>query len=111
MLGPLEDNGGATPTHALLEESPAIDQGLTGCPNPFIDQRTVQRPQDSDGDGDAACDMGAFELRAPDETLAVSLGSFTATPVGNHLFGGLALLALAGGLLLVVGRRTLAARA
>jgi len=28
-LGPLQDNGGLTMTHALLEDSPAIDAGNT----------------------------------------------------------------------------------
>jgi hypothetical protein len=27
LLGPLRNNGGATPTHALLSHSPAIDAG------------------------------------------------------------------------------------
>ena len=31
MLGPLQDNGGLTQTHALLPGSPAIDHGN----NPF----------------------------------------------------------------------------
>ncbi len=53
-LGPLQDNGGATLTHALMAGSAAIDQGLaTGCP--LDDQRRVGRPQG------AACDIGAFE--------------------------------------------------
>jgi hypothetical protein len=31
MLGPLQDNGGPTWTHALLAGSPAIDAGDSGC--------------------------------------------------------------------------------
>ena len=31
LLGPLQDNGGPTLTHALLPGSPAIDQGSSGC--------------------------------------------------------------------------------
>ncbi|NTU84414.1 MAG: hypothetical protein HGA45_34465 [Chloroflexales bacterium] len=54
QLGPLADNGGPTPTLALLEGSPAIDAAFAGrCP--ATDQRGVARPQ---GDG---CDSGAFE--------------------------------------------------
>ncbi len=54
LLGPLQDNGGPTPTHALLTGSPAIDGGsLANCPP--IDQRGVSRPQGS------ACDIGAYE--------------------------------------------------
>jgi cysteine-rich repeat protein len=52
-LGPLADNGGLTPTHALLAGSPAVDAAgaCTGT-----DQRGVPRPQG------AACDIGAFEF-------------------------------------------------
>jgi CSLREA domain-containing protein len=57
LLGLLQDNGGGTPTQALLAGSPAIDTGgtlATGClPS---DQRNYLRP----GDG-IACDIGAFE--------------------------------------------------
>jgi CSLREA domain-containing protein len=57
LLGPLQDNGGATPTHALLAGSPAIDAANdTSCPGG--DQRGVTRPQGS------ACDMGAYEYAA-----------------------------------------------
>lgn len=55
LLGPLQDNGGATLTHALLPGSPAIDTGdNNGCP--LTDQRGVSRPQG------AICDIGAFEV-------------------------------------------------
>ncbi|MCB0082864.1 MAG: hypothetical protein KDE47_18120, partial [Caldilineaceae bacterium] len=43
-LAALAHNGGATPTHALLSGSPAIDQGdATSCP--ATDQRGLARPQ------------------------------------------------------------------
>jgi large repetitive protein len=59
-LGPLQDNGGPTMTHALLAGGPAIDAAsLLGCD--ATDQRGVQRPQDGNGDGTAVCDIGAFE--------------------------------------------------
>jgi CSLREA domain-containing protein len=57
VLGPLGANGGATPTHALLAGSPAIDGGSASCP--ATDQRGVARPQG------LGCDIGAFE-RVPD---------------------------------------------
>ncbi|MBA7659246.1 hypothetical protein ES703_67220 [subsurface metagenome] len=61
LLGPLQDNGGLTFTHALLTGSPAIDAGdNTGCP--ATDQRGIARPLDSDGDSTATADMGAYEL-------------------------------------------------
>jgi hypothetical protein len=54
LLGALGDNGGATPTHALLSGSPAIDAPDAAlCP--ATDQRGVARPQGP------ACDVGAFE--------------------------------------------------
>ena len=55
QLGPLQDNGGPTDTHALLLGSPAanvIPPGL--CPL-STDQRGVTRPQGP------ACDIGAYE--------------------------------------------------
>jgi CSLREA domain-containing protein len=55
-LGPLAYNGGPTPTHALLEGSPAADGAGPGCP--ATDQRGIARPQG------LRCDIGAFE--APD---------------------------------------------
>ena len=62
LLAPLADNGGLTPTMALLPSSPAIDAGdESACPP--TDQRGVTRPQG------LACDIGAFEL-APKLTLA-----------------------------------------
>jgi hypothetical protein len=63
----LEDNGGPTPTQALLEGSIAIDRG-----NSFglaADQRGLPRPSDfpaiSDKEGGDGSDIGAFELQAP----------------------------------------------
>lgn len=45
LLGPLEDNGGPTLTHSLLDGSPAIDTGTPDPLGPEIDQRGVVRPQ------------------------------------------------------------------
>ena len=54
LLGPLQNNGGPTDTHALLPGSPAIDAGDDAtCPD--ADQRGIFRPQG------LACDMGAVE--------------------------------------------------
>jgi hypothetical protein len=60
MLGPLQLNGGQTPTHALLCGSPAVDAGTN-----FLRLATDQR-----GDGFArtvglATDIGAYEAQTP----------------------------------------------
>lgn len=65
-LGPLADNGGPTPTHALLPGSVAIDAApdctdLDGEPIE-ADQRGIPRPADGDDDGTSVCDIGAFEV-------------------------------------------------
>jgi CSLREA domain-containing protein len=64
VLGPLQDNGGPTWTHALLTGSPAIDAGDNAQCLP-TDQRGVTRPQDGNGDGVSICDIGSFELEGP----------------------------------------------
>jgi hypothetical protein len=64
VLGPLSDNGGYSPTHALLPDSPAMDvTGLFTCVAPVNrrDQRGVARPRDGNGDGVTTCDIGAVE--------------------------------------------------
>jgi subtilisin family serine protease len=77
MLGPLQDNGGPTFTHALLSGSPAIDKGrnLTGS---ATDQRGFPRTMDSpciaNASGGDGTDIGAFEVQQPCP-LAVSLGN------------------------------------
>ena len=92
LLGPLQNNGGPTLTHALLPGSPAIDAGDNSvCPT--TDQRGVTRPQDGNGDGIAVCDIGAFEFTRA--TYAIS-GKVT-------LGAGLMLRGLAGVTITVSG--------
>lgn len=83
LLGPLQDNGGASgPTYALTSGSPGINGGsLGGCP--LVDQRGVHRQTGG------PCDMGAYE-HAPcgdvngDGTVNVADVFF----VVNYLFAG-----------------------
>ena len=79
-LGPLTDNGGPTPTFALLSGSPAIDEVVLLAPTcPATDQRGVARPQ-------GACDAGAYERAAPDisgETATVTETTATITATVN----------------------------
>jgi CSLREA domain-containing protein len=69
-LGPLQNNGGATQTHALSSGSPAIDGGNpAGCTDNLgaplaTDQRDYRRAVDGDGNGSSVCDMGAFEYNS-----------------------------------------------
>ncbi len=62
-LGALQDNGGATQTHALQSGSQALDAGnntvCAASPINNVDQRGTTRPQNT------TCDIGAFEYVAP----------------------------------------------
>jgi hypothetical protein len=56
-LGPLQDNGGLTETHALGVDSVAIDQIPEAMCQVDTDQRGEPRP------GGAMCDVGSFEVQ------------------------------------------------
>jgi hypothetical protein len=62
-FGPLQDNGGLTPTHALLVGSIALDAGHSG--GVTTDQRAMTRPCDNaalaNATGGDGADAGAFE--------------------------------------------------
>jgi hypothetical protein len=66
------DNGGPTPSNALISFSPAIDAGNPNAPGigeyacEVDDQRGVARPIDGDGDEAARCDIGAYEFDPTD---------------------------------------------
>ena len=60
LLGPLQDNGGPTLTHALLPGSPAIDGGNPGgCTDNVGATLTTDQRGRPRG---ALCDMGAYEF-------------------------------------------------
>lgn len=87
-LGPLQDNGGPTPTHALHAGSPAIDQipvSTNGCKSTITtDQRGAVRA-DGSNHGGSACDMGAYEYDSNQTPTVVKLVSFS----GSGLVGGI----------------------
>ena len=66
FIGPLQDNGGPTWTHALLAGSNAIDGGdpIQGC----VDNNSVPIATDQRGIPrvvGASCDIGAYEFLPP----------------------------------------------
>lgn len=80
-LGPLQDNGGPTKTHALQSGSPAIEAGdPSSCPS--VDQRGYNRPVDNDGDGTAVCDIGSVEAQFVESTTVYGLIETIATSFG-----------------------------
>ena len=68
LLGGLNNNGGSTPTIALLSGNNAIDQGHPLSPYTCIDQNHNALDNDQRGYArtDSACDIGAFEYGAVD---------------------------------------------
>lgn len=84
-LGSLADNGGPTPTHALLAGSQALDAGNDAvCAAALVngvDQRSVQRPQG------ARCDIGAFEGESsPSPVAYLFVSSHSSGKAGNVQF-------------------------
>jgi hypothetical protein len=59
MLGPLQNNGGPTETHALLSGSDAINQIPEAACELGEDQRGEPRPET----GGTMCDVGAYEVQ------------------------------------------------
>jgi CSLREA domain-containing protein len=70
LLGPLQNNGGSTKTHALPNNSPALETGDDAACE-AVDQRGISRPQG------LHCDMGAFETENP---VTATPPSITNTP-------------------------------
>jgi uncharacterized protein (TIGR03437 family) len=82
-IGPLQNNGGPTFTHALLDGSPALDKGLSS--GSTTDQRGVKRPTDlptiANATGGDGADIGAFERGG---LAALSASSFKANPFAQE---------------------------
>ena len=95
LLGPLQDNGGLTQTHALLAGSPAIDAGNLSDLEPLLefDQRGAGflRVLDGDADGIAIVDIGAYELEEvpPVEIIGTEDNDFLIGRNGADLISGL----------------------
>jgi len=71
VIEPLADNGGPTLTHALTDDSPALDAGRLRCllmPETTVDQRGIERAAQDD------CDLGAYERSALDDSLIFADG-------------------------------------
>jgi hypothetical protein len=88
LLGPLQNNGGTTPTHALQAGSPAIDGGNSS--GSFNDQRglgflrvvDLLAPNASGGDG---ADIGAFELQTEPPPATATVSGRVFRPSGQAL--------------------------
>lgn len=100
-IGPLQNNGGPTETHALLTGSPAIDMAnnVEGCQAPVIedlingtltlqtlteDQRGLTRPVAVLDPNVAICDIGAYEFQVEEPTPTPT----PVPPVGPSLIEG-----------------------
>src|SRR5438067_2072693 len=92
MLGPLQDNGGPTFTHALLPGSPAINTGDPNfTPPPFFDQRGPvfwRVRNDRIDSGSFEVQVGTTPSPTPTATPCASVGSWTEqTPYPIAVFG------------------------
>lgn len=90
VLGPLQDNGGPTFTHALLSGSPARDKGNSS--GLITDQRGFPRPVDNPaipnavgGDGS---DIGAFEMQGALIARSSNLSARSRVQTGDNVMIG-----------------------
>ena len=80
MLGPLQDNGGPTFTHALLPGSPAINAGNPSfTPPPFYDQRGLNFNRVVNG----RIDIGSFEIQSAPSPTPTPTVTPTPTPAAT----------------------------
>lgn len=86
LLGPLADNGGQTPTRAVLAGSPASDQG-SAVAGITADQRGMTRPVDlsvPNAPGGDGSDIGAYEAQISTAS-TVSISGRVLTAEGRGL--------------------------
>ncbi|NUQ64557.1 MAG: S8 family serine peptidase, partial [Pirellulales bacterium] len=94
LLGPLQDNGGSTWTHALLAGSPAIDAGdvervleqtfsSTDVPKPTADQTLTSSTLEVSGAGDAILDLDV--VLGIDHTYVGDLEVYLTSPRGRQV--------------------------
>jgi hypothetical protein len=77
VLGPLQNNGGPTFTHALMPGSPAINGGDPNfTPPPLYDQRGPRYPRVVNG----RIDVGSFEVQSTYTPTPTPTPTVTATP-------------------------------
>ena len=85
MLGPLQDNGGGTLTHALLSGSLAIDKGSNN--QDATDQRGAPRvfddPNSANGGGNNS-DIGAFEYQGVSAALLANISTRLSVQTGDN---------------------------
>jgi hypothetical protein len=86
-LGPLQNNGGPTFTHALLPGSPAIDAGATGD---AVDAFGAPLTTDQRGVGflrvlGTAVDIGAFEYGTPQQRITHLITELNSLPIQASL--------------------------
>src|SRR5215472_635125 len=80
LLGPLQDNGGPTFTHALLPDSPAINAGDPNfTPPPLFDQRGPGFSRIRNG----LIDIGSFEVQAGATPTPTATATASPTPTST----------------------------
>ena len=89
QLMPLAFNGGSILTYAIGHDSIAIDAIPAASCTVVTDARGISRPIDEDGDGNADCDIGAFERqRTPPVVVDDAYNATYQTPLFIGAFGG-----------------------
>jgi len=88
-IGPLQDNGGPTLTHALLETSPAIDAGDNSV-GLTTDQRGFPRPVAGKSGCARITDIGAYEAPGFVDLFVTKSGSPNPVMAGEELIYDLA---------------------